>query len=311
MSTAAIQISPPAELREIDFPKLQAIAAIPEGERYAHAASMDLPTLGRFIQPAVNGARALVSAYRPYILNFRERTAHQGEQKILTDDSGKQVTRDQLCKQTIGVGIRRLNQLIKVIDPDTPKLKPKPPVKPRPKPKPFPQKGNRYTHLGRVYELVNDVVDPRWDAEHSFNINAKGECYSKLFWREVTNTDHAPVTKPEPKKKSVMKSNGRQRKTHTIDVNGVKTKWSDCFNKGRTYCSRNPKGLLIAAKGEAPTCEACQRYMPRPHVPYVQNPANPDEWIPAEWLEQGKVSEPAPTVTQDEESVEVKETSNE
>lgn len=88
MSTT-IQISPPAELREIDFPKLQAIAAIPEDERYAHAASMDMPTLGRFIQPAINGARALVSAYRPYILNFRERTAHQGKQKLLTDGSGK------------------------------------------------------------------------------------------------------------------------------------------------------------------------------------------------------------------------------
>jgi hypothetical protein len=72
------------------------------------------------------------------------------------------------------------------------------------------------------------------------------------------------------------------RKTHAIDVKGTKTQWSDCFNKGRTYCSKDPEGLLIAAKGEEPTCEACQRWMPRHHVPYIQNPDNPAEWIPSE-----------------------------
>jgi hypothetical protein len=121
MSVAnSIQISLPAELREIDFSKLQAITAIPEDERYAHAASMDLKTLGRFIQPAIDCAEALVAAYRPYLINFRERTAHQGEQKLLIDGSGKSVSRDELCRQTIGVGIRRLNQLLRVTDPDAP-----------------------------------------------------------------------------------------------------------------------------------------------------------------------------------------------
>lgn len=129
MSTT-IQILPPAELQEIDFSTLQAIAAIPEDERYAHAASMDLPTLGRFIQPAVNCAEALVAAYRPYLINFRERTAHQGEQKLLTDGSGKSVTRDELCRQTIGVGIRRLNQLLKVTDPDAQREEDSPKPKP-------------------------------------------------------------------------------------------------------------------------------------------------------------------------------------
>jgi hypothetical protein len=133
--STTIQILPPAELREIDFSTLQAIAAIPEDERYAHAASMDLPTLGRFIQPAVNCAEALVAAYRPYLINFRERTAHQGEQKLLTDGSGKSVTRDELCRQTIGVGIRRLNQLLKVTDPDAPK------EEDSPKPEPTEKRG--------------------------------------------------------------------------------------------------------------------------------------------------------------------------
>jgi len=105
--TTTISILPPAELREINFSKLQAIAAIPEDERYAPAASMDLPTLGRFIHPALNCAKVLVEAYRPYVQNFLKRTAHQGKQKLLTDDSGKQVK----CVEKVERGFNRAAEL--------------------------------------------------------------------------------------------------------------------------------------------------------------------------------------------------------
>lgn len=149
----------PVELQEIDFSKLAAIAAIPEEERHAHAASMDLPTLGRFIQPAINGARALVLAYRPYILNFRKRTAHQGKQKLLTDRSGEKVTRDELCNQTIGVGIRRLNQLLKVTDPDAPK------DEDREKPKPTKKRGHAREGEFSV-QKVEDIYRNHPEVEH-------------------------------------------------------------------------------------------------------------------------------------------------
>ena len=118
---STIEISPTAELREIDFAKLAAMTAIPEEERYAQAARMGLPTLGRFIHPAINCAKALVEAYRPYVKNFLERTAHQGKQKFLIDGSGQKLTRDELCRKETGIGLRRLQQLLKTTDPDAPK----------------------------------------------------------------------------------------------------------------------------------------------------------------------------------------------
>lgn len=91
------------------------------------------------------------------------------------------------------------------------------------------------------------------------------------------------------------------RKTHAIDVEGTKTQWSDCFNKGRTYCGQQPEGRLIAAKGEEPTCKACQRYT-RPTLAesgYTQNPNNPFEWLPP-------ASGTTPTVTPEETTNETK-----
>jgi hypothetical protein len=155
----AISIFPTAALREIDFSKLQSIAAIPERERWLHAVSMDLPTLGRFIEPALNGAKAIVEAYRPYVLNFRERTEHQGEQKLITDASGNQVTRDEYCKQTIGVGIRRLNQLLKVTDPDAPK------DENREKPKPTKKRGHAREGEFSV-QKVEDIYRNHPEVEH-------------------------------------------------------------------------------------------------------------------------------------------------
>lgn len=65
--------------QETDFPKfdLGKIEGMSESERRADADSMDLSALANFIRPALIGIKRLVEAYRPYVQNFMERTAHQ------------------------------------------------------------------------------------------------------------------------------------------------------------------------------------------------------------------------------------------
>jgi len=115
-----------AELRETDFPKfdLSALEAMSESDRRAHADSMELPVLGRFIRPALTGVKRLVEAYRPYILRFMRRTAHQGQQKVLTNAKGEPADRDEVVRELLGVGVRRINQLLATTDPKAPKPKP-------------------------------------------------------------------------------------------------------------------------------------------------------------------------------------------
>jgi hypothetical protein len=115
-----------AELRETDFPKfdLSALEAMSESDRRAHADSMELPALGRFIRPALTGVKRLVEAYRPYILRFMRRTAHQGQQNVLTNAKGEPADRDEVVRELLGVGVRRINQLLATTDPKAPKPKP-------------------------------------------------------------------------------------------------------------------------------------------------------------------------------------------
>jgi hypothetical protein len=85
---------------------------------------MELPALGRFIRPALIGIKRVVEAYRPYVLSFMQRTAHQGEQKVLTNGKGEPADRDEVVREHLGVGVRRINQLLAKTDPKSPKSKP-------------------------------------------------------------------------------------------------------------------------------------------------------------------------------------------
>ena len=89
------------EPREIDFPKfdLAKLESMSELDRRRDADSMDLPTLGTFIRQGLHGLKRLVEAYRPYVENFMERTAHQGEQRMLTNKKGEPATREQVVRE--------------------------------------------------------------------------------------------------------------------------------------------------------------------------------------------------------------------
>ena len=99
------------EPREIDFPKfdLVALEIMSESERRQHADSMELPALGSFIRPARIGIKRLVEACRPYVESFMERTAHQGKRRMLTNGKGQPASRDEVVREHLGVGIRRVN----------------------------------------------------------------------------------------------------------------------------------------------------------------------------------------------------------
>lgn len=110
------------ELREMDFAKLNlgALEMMSESARREHARSMDLPTLANFIKPALGGVKRLVAAYRPYVEVFMVKTAHQGERKMLTNKAGKPATRDEVVREELGVGVRRVQQILAMTDPDSP-----------------------------------------------------------------------------------------------------------------------------------------------------------------------------------------------
>jgi hypothetical protein len=119
-----IPISSP-EPREIDFSKfdLDGLEAMSESDRRAHADAMELPALGCFIRPALIGIKRVVEAYRPYVVSFMLRTAHQGEQKVLTNGKGEPADRDEVVREHLGVGVRRINQLLARTDSKSPKSK--------------------------------------------------------------------------------------------------------------------------------------------------------------------------------------------
>lgn len=108
------------EPREVDFLKfdLSAVEGKSELEKRRHADSMDLPALGTFIRQGLHGLKRLVEAYRPYIENFMERTAHQGEQKLLTNQKGEPASREEVVREQLGVGVRRVNQLLVATGPE-------------------------------------------------------------------------------------------------------------------------------------------------------------------------------------------------
>lgn len=111
------------EPREIDFSKfdLAALEGKSVSERREHADSMELPELGTFIRPAVVGIKRLVGAFRPYVQNYMERTAHQGEQRMLTNMKGEPASREEVVREQLGVGVRRVNQLLAATGPEPPK----------------------------------------------------------------------------------------------------------------------------------------------------------------------------------------------
>lgn len=111
------------EPREIDFSKfdLAALESKSVSERREHADSMELPELGTFIRPALVGIKRLVAAFRPYVQNYMERTAHQGEQKMLTNKKGEPASREEVVREQLGVGVRRVNQLLAATGPEPPK----------------------------------------------------------------------------------------------------------------------------------------------------------------------------------------------
>jgi hypothetical protein len=106
--------------REVDFPKfdLARLESMSELDRRRDADAMDLPTLGTFIRPALIGIKRLVQAYRPYVENFMARTAHQGEQKMLKNRKGEPASREEVVREQLGVGVRRVNQLLAATGPE-------------------------------------------------------------------------------------------------------------------------------------------------------------------------------------------------
>jgi hypothetical protein len=126
----------------------------------------------------------LVEAYRPYVQNFMERTAHQGEQKMLTNKKGEPASREEVVREQLGVGVRRINQLLAATGPEPPKLSRK-----------------RLTELQE--EVVQAVVEQGFAKKDAVAMTkgAQGEDFASLFRSALScrvggaNADH-PGTNP-------------------------------------------------------------------------------------------------------------------
>jgi hypothetical protein len=163
---------------EIDFPKfdLARLESMSELDRRRDADAMDLPTLGTFIRPALVGIRRLVEAYRPYIEKFMERTGHQGEQKMLTNSKGERASREEVVREQLGVGVRRVNQLLAATGPEPPKLS--------------------KTHLTELQaEVVQAVIGQGYKEKDARSMvkAAEGNDFDTLFRSALSNQAGKPI----------------------------------------------------------------------------------------------------------------------